>query len=112
MTRTQKPWGYFEQFTNNLESTVKLLYIKEGASLSLQTHKERDELWYIIEGEGVAILEEELHELFPGDSFYVPKGKKHRYTAKTDTRILEISTGYFDETDIERFEDKYGRVKK
>ena len=48
--------------------------------------------------------------LQPGETITIPKGAIHRLAgAGTDTIILEISTGSFDENDIVRLEDDYAR---
>jgi mannose-1-phosphate guanylyltransferase/mannose-6-phosphate isomerase len=42
---------------------------------------------------------------------FIPVGAKHRLIGEDKSyRVLEISFGFFDEDDIIRFEDKYGRV--
>ena len=46
----KRPWGGFIKFIDNKPCTVKILYIKEGESLSLQYHKLREEFWYLISG--------------------------------------------------------------
>jgi mannose-1-phosphate guanylyltransferase/mannose-6-phosphate isomerase len=47
----------------------------------------------------------------PGDEFNIAELESHRVEAKDDTvQILEISYGNFEEEDIIRLEDAYGRV--
>jgi alkylation response protein AidB-like acyl-CoA dehydrogenase len=46
-----------------------------------------------------------------GDEFFVARGTKHRIMAGSEPLlVLEIAVGEFDEEDITRFDDKYGRV--
>jgi len=48
-----------------------------------------------------------------GQSIDIPRGAVHRVlnAGKTDLVIVEVQTGdYFDESDIERLEDDYGRL--
>jgi mannose-6-phosphate isomerase len=49
-----------------------------------------------------------------GDEFLVPAATTHRVSVDSSetspAEFLEIATGEFDENDIERFEDKYGRA--
>ena len=40
--REQRPWGEFVEFTRNTPSTVKLINVNAGESLSLQSHENRD----------------------------------------------------------------------
>lgn len=44
----ERPWGGFIKFTENKPCTVKILQIKKDESLSLQSHKSREEFWYLI----------------------------------------------------------------
>ncbi|MBR9702794.1 cupin domain-containing protein [Candidatus Woesearchaeota archaeon] len=105
----ERPWGSFEQFTHNEESTVKILTIKAGGLLSYQVHKLRIELWRIIEGEGHIILNDKRIDVKPGDEFLIKPGDKHRIGSESGLKFLEISFGHFDEADEVRLEDAYGR---
>jgi mannose-6-phosphate isomerase-like protein (cupin superfamily) len=113
MTKTYKeerPWGNFEQFTHNEISTVKILTIKSGEQPSVQLHHKRDELWRIIKGHGKVLLGNIWKKVKEGDEIFIPKETIHTGTGTNDEiKILEISFGDFDENDIERLEDKYGR---
>lgn len=107
----KRPWGKFERFTQNEVSTVKILTVKPGEQLSVQYHKKREEFWRVVSGECEVILGEETHKAKKGDEFFVPKETKHSIkTTDSKTEILEISFGEFDENDIVRVEDKYGRA--
>lgn len=106
----KRPWGEFEQFSLNEKSTVKILTIKPKQELSLQSHKKRDELWKIIEGNAIVTIGKKEHNAKEGDYFLIKKNKTHQLKAKNKkTRILEISFGVFDENDETRILDKYGR---
>jgi len=108
-----RPWGFFTQFTHNKKSTVKILHIKKNSMLSLQFHKKREEFWYVLEGQGYVIIEDKKIKAIPGKTFTVNKKSKHRIiTEDFELKILEISTGNFDENDIVRLEDKYNRIDK
>ncbi len=109
--RTKKPWGSFATYAMNKKCTVKVLTVNKNQSLSLQSHRNRDELWIAlddglkVEVNGRIILPEK------GEGTTIPRGSKHRLsTARERARMLEISFGEFDEDDIIRYEDRYGRV--
>ena len=107
---TKKPWGNFRQFTLNQPSTVKILTINVGETLSLQTHTTREEYWYIIQGHPTITKGEELITASPHDEIFIEQGQQHRMAAPQDNvLILEIAYGHFDEEDIVRLEDKYDR---
>ncbi len=106
-----RPWGAFTRFTLNRPSTVKMITVNEGEAFSLQTHAHRDEFWYIVSGEGMVHLGGSDSPAKPGDSFYCPRGTEHRVTGGTGgVSFVEIAFGDFDENDITRLEDNYGRV--
>lgn len=108
---TNRPWGSFVSFTKNENSTVKLLYVNNGESLSLQYHKNRDEFWRVISGNPEITIGDEVFSAKEGDEFNVSRELKHRISAPlNDVVILEIATGDFDEEDIVRIDDKYNRV--
>lgn len=107
-----KPWGSFSQFTLNEVSTVKILTIKAGTRLSLQSHKHREELWVILDA-GVSVqIDDRVITPKQDEEVFIPGGAKHRLigAAEKTCRVLEVSFGEFDENDIERFEDDFGRV--
>ena len=109
--REERPWGEFVKFTENSPSTVKIITVKSGQAFSLQYHKSRDEFWHIISGTGTATIDKDRIEIVAGKDFFIPKGTSHRIEASDkDVVFLEISYGTFDENDIVRTEDNYGRV--
>ena len=110
--RREKPWGGFEQYTHNLPSTVKIITVVPGGSLSRQYHHRRDELWVVLDPGARIELDGEVLSPGPGEKLYVPRGTVHRLSAggEEPVRVLEVSFGEFDEDDIVRLEDVYGRV--
>ena len=114
----ERPWGDFVRFTENEPSTVKIITIKKGQELSLQYHERRSEFWRVLSG----VAEITIGEASPltakaGDDFYIPVKTKHRIAAPetlghdAGVQILEIAFGDFDEDDIVRLADRYGRVE-
>ena len=112
-THVEKPWGHFDQYALNTKCTVKILTCDPGKKLSLQRHTRRDELWVALDDGAFVELNGET--VFPskGQEIWLPCGSAHRLgcsdSAQGPARILEISLGEFDEGDIERIEDDYGR---
>lgn len=109
--KVSRPWGSFERFTHNEPSTVKLLYVKKGESLSLQYHNHRDEFWKIIVGNPDITIGENVYHAHAGEEYNAPVKTNHRVSAPIDDVVfLEIAFGDFDEEDIVHIEDKYNRV--
>lgn len=107
----ERPWGNFRQFTHNSLSTVKIHRMKPGGQTSWQSHSKRSEFWYFISGSGVVKIEDKEYNVIAGDELGAGVGVKHRWQAGPDGLVLlEVATGDFDEEDIIRYEDKYGRA--
>ena len=105
-----RPWGNFERFTLNEPCTVKVISVNPNQELSLQQHEHRDEEWRILSGSGTVTVSDVASSVNPGDEFRILRGQKHRVSAGTQgLQFLEIAFGPFDEADIKRLEDKYGR---
>lgn len=105
-----RPWGGFDRFTLNETSTVKIITVAAGQRLSLQRHRHRDELWVALDPGLVFEIDGVRTEPEAGDRVLIRAGQTHRLaSAGPRGRILEIAFGHFDEDDIERLEDAYGR---
>ncbi|MEU6999239.1 phosphomannose isomerase type II C-terminal cupin domain [Nonomuraea sp. NPDC046570] len=109
--RDERPWGGFERYTLNESSTVKIIDVAPGQRLSLQRHEHRDEMWVALDPGCVFEVDGERIEPAVGDRVLIRAGQAHRLSSSGPaTRILEIAFGFFDEEDIERLEDSYGRA--
>jgi mannose-6-phosphate isomerase-like protein (cupin superfamily) len=106
--KEKRPWGNFLTFCKNEKCTVKILNINKNEKLSLQKHKKRKEVWYVLEP--VKIQKgDKIFKAKKGDKITIPKNVKHRIIADKPGKVLEISFGKFDEKDEIRLEDEYGR---
>ncbi|MBA2442553.1 MAG: phosphomannose isomerase type II C-terminal cupin domain [Rubrobacter sp.] len=110
--KVDKPWGRFDQYTHNLPCTVKIITVAPGGTLSRQYHLQRDELWVILDAGSQVELGDETFHPDSGDELFIPRETVHRLSTigESPVRVLEISFGEFDEEDIVRLEDVYGRT--
>ena len=107
----ERPWGRFREFTLNEPVTVKILTVDLGQEFSLQDHHKRIEFWHVLSGSPRITIGEKVLDAKVGDEFWIPKDTHHRIEApENDVDVLEISHGTFDESDVVRLEDKYGRI--
>jgi mannose-6-phosphate isomerase len=94
--RVEKPWGWELIWAHADAYVGKVLFVREGESLSLQFHREKDESWYVQSGRarlelgdpGQEALDEEI--VTGGACFHFRPGTVHRITALEDTTILEV----------------------
>ena len=106
----KRPWGKFITYAFNEQCTVKILEVKPKQQLSLQSHKNRKEMWVALDDGCFVQLNKKVFALAKGKSLIIGKKQKHRLVSKgKGFRVLEVSFGKFDEKDEIRFEDVYGR---
>jgi mannose-6-phosphate isomerase len=111
--RVDKPWGYEIVFAETESYCGKLLFVRKGEELSLQFHREKDEVIYVHEGRieleaGEPGRATDVEVVGPGRAFHFRPGTVHRCCALEDTTLLEASTPHLD--DVVRLEDRYGRA--
>lgn len=111
MEKVDKPWGYFMELYQYDNKKVKILYLDIKSSLSYQSHKHRDEVWFIMNGKGLLTLNGLERKVYEEDVIRINAGDKHRISTDLSTlRILELQIGhYLEEDDIIRYDDQYGR---
>ena len=115
-----RPWGSYEILIEFpviepgfSDVCVKKMTVLPGKRLSYQSHKQRNEHWFFVQGEGKVILNGKDLQVKVGSFVDIKIGDKHRVVNtgdKVDLIFIESQTGHYDENDIERFEDDYGRV--
>ncbi len=106
-----KPWGNYRLYVQNKRCTVKVLTVNPHQMLSKQSHENRDEVWTILDVGLRVELEDQILDTEPGQLIFIPRGTKHRLISNGITgRVLEVSFGWFEEEDVERYDDIYGRT--
>ncbi|WPX96352.1 Putative mannose-1-phosphate guanylyltransferase/mannose-6-phosphate Isomerase C-terminal domain protein [Candidatus Bandiella woodruffii] len=108
-----RPWGYYENLTENVGYKIKKITVNPMSKLSLQSHQYRAEQWTVINGIAQVTIDDKTFELTSGQSTYIPIGAKHRLgnMQEIPLEIIEIQLGnHLKESDITRFDDIYGRA--
>ncbi len=110
--KVYRPWGYYESIDAGDGFQVKHIMVKPGGRLSLQRHAHRSEHWTVVSGTARITVGDDVRDLGPNQSTYVPLGAVHRLENLGDkpVRLIEIQCGgYLGEDDIERLDDIYRR---
>lgn len=100
-----RPWGWVRVLVNTSTFKLQQMLIKPGKSSSYQSHKKRDEHWFIVQGEASVTIDDTEMTLSTNQHVDVPAGVKHRIgnTSSEDLLMIEIHTGeYFGEDDTQR----------
>jgi len=112
--KVARPWGWYDSIDTGDRFRVKRIFVKPGASLSLQMHHHRAEHWIVVRGTAEVTRENEVFTVSENQSTYIPLGQKHRLRnpGKIGLELIEVQSGsYLEEDDIVRYEDTYGRAK-
>lgn len=101
----EKSWGSYRVMDIEESSLTVKVTLLPGHEMNYHSHSRRDEIWTVIEGEGVAILDGKAREVDAGDTIMIPRGLKHTIKAKTLLKVMEVQVGNdIDVEDKEKFE--------
>ena len=78
---------WFNQTLVQINDSVLRLGVLEG-EFHFHKHDDEDELFYVVEGNLLLDVDDETHELGPGQGFVVPKGVVHRTRAPSRVVVL------------------------
>ena len=104
-----RQWGSYKVLNymnhgDGKKSLTKHLEILPGKSLSYQLHKNRDEIWTVVDGTGDIVLDGHVRNVRRGDVAYIDRLMKHSVRAATHLHLIEVQIGEeVSEDDIERF---------
>lgn len=107
----KRPWGGYQILEKLPQYWLKKLFINKGEQLSLQSHKNRYEVWIVLQGKVRVQKGDVFSILQKGGYERIDKKEKHRIYGLTNACVLEVAFGQPREKDIIRYEDKYDRVK-
>lgn len=108
--KVSKPWGWEFWFAHSRHYLGKIIFIKKGHRLSLQSHRHKHETVYADQGAWLLWIGKHRRRMKAGDMAVIRPGTIHRFCAPYgDVRLLEVSTPHA--TDVIRYEDDYGRVR-
>lgn len=97
-----KPWGTETVIAEWGDHLGKVLRYKAGHQGALQYHEHKDEAFHLFSGaaevgydRGDGVIE--LVAMKPGQTFHIPPGAPHKFTAITDCVVFEIGNRVFDD---------------
>ena len=89
----EKSWGSFRVLEVEEESLTIKVTLNAGNSMNYHSHKNRDEVWVIIAGEGKTIVDGMEQEVHVGDIIAMQAGCRHTIIAKTELKLIEVQLG-------------------
>lgn len=106
----ERHWGTYRvlddsHYADGLHSLTKSITMKSGKNISYQIHHHRSEVWTIVEGEGIFVLDGKEQKVTAGDTVIIPVGHWHAIKAVSQLTFIEVQSGNpLVEEDIERKE--------
>ncbi|MED3793800.1 sugar phosphate nucleotidyltransferase [Niallia alba] len=94
----ERRWGWYRvleyvKYEEGNEILTKRIGITAGKNLSYHVHYKRSEVWTIVKGEGIFVLNDNLQHVRSGEVLHIPLSSKHALKAITDMEIIEVQTG-------------------
>lgn len=89
----EKSWGSFNVIdVEDGSMTIKVI-LNPGHKMNYHSHDRRDEVWTVIAGEGIAVVDGVETKVRPGDVIEMKAGSKHMVTATTELKMIEVQVG-------------------
>ncbi|MDN3378471.1 MULTISPECIES: mannose-1-phosphate guanylyltransferase/mannose-6-phosphate isomerase [unclassified Pseudoalteromonas] len=107
-----RPWGSYRVLVEGSGFKVKKITVNSGGRLSTQRHQHRAEHWVVVSGFADVSIDDKASVLKADQSCYIAAGQIHSLanSQAEPLIVIEVQTGsILDESDIERFDDQYGR---
>jgi len=89
----EKSWGSFTVLDVQKDSLTIKIVLLPGHSLHYHSHELRDEVWTVMSGTGVAVLDGVERRIGPGDVVAMPAGCRHTVFAESELKIIEVQLG-------------------
>ncbi|MFI3176614.1 MAG: sugar phosphate nucleotidyltransferase [Eubacteriales bacterium] len=105
----QRRWGEYKvldyvTYEDGMKSLTKHLQMNPEERISYQSHGMREEVWTIVDGTGILVLNDVEEVVSRGKVIQIPKGMKHALKAVTHLHFIEVQIGEdLVEEDIERY---------
>ena len=90
---SEKSWGSYQVITVDEGSMTVKVTLNPGHGMHYHSHKLRDEVWTVVEGEGRALIDDTVYEVRPGDVLQMKAGQKHKIDAITELKLIEVQIG-------------------
>jgi mannose-1-phosphate guanylyltransferase len=109
-------WGSYEvlnfQIRGRKHCKIKRIFVNPHCHISYQKHFHRQEVWTVINGEGLFVQDGEVRFVKQGSNMDIPIGSLHSVKAlDRGLEFMEIQFGSeCEESDIERISDDWSEI--
>lgn len=89
----EKSWGSFRVLDVEEDSLTIIVTLNPGNKMNYHSHSRRDEIWNVISGEGIALVDGKELRVTAGDVVRMPAECRHTVKAVTELKIIEVQLG-------------------
>ena len=89
----EKSWGSYRVLNVEDKSMTILVTLNPGHSMNYHSHKLRDEVWVVVEGNGTAVVDGMSQKVKAGDVITMQAGCRHTVMAEDTLKIVEVQLG-------------------
>lgn len=89
----EKSWGSYRVLDVEKGSMTIKVTLHGGSSMNYHSHRNRDEVWTVIEGTGRTIVDGMEQKVKTGDVITMSAGCRHTVIAETKLKLIEVQIG-------------------
>ena len=89
----EKSWGSFRVLDVENESMTIKVTLNSGCRMNYHSHRNRDEVWTVVSGEGRTIVDGMEQKVTVGDVIAMEAGCRHTVIADTKLKLIEVQLG-------------------
>ncbi len=89
----EKSWGSFRVLDVEAESLTIKVTLNAGHRMNYHSHKNRNEVWVVISGNGRTIVDGMEQQVHAGDVVTMQAGCRHTVIADSELQLIEIQLG-------------------
>ena len=89
----EKSWGSYKVMDVESSSMTIKVTLNQGHSMNYHSHKNRDEVWIVLSGNGETVIDGHTQKVKAGDVITMSAGCKHTVIAETELKLVEVQLG-------------------
>lgn len=89
----EKSWGSFRVMDVEEKSMTIKVTLNAGYSMNYHSHRNRDEVWVVISGEGKTVVDGMEQHVNTGDVITMSAGCRHTIFAESELKLIEVQLG-------------------
>ncbi|WP_309380986.1 cupin domain-containing protein [Cerasicoccus frondis] len=73
---------------DEIQMTAYRVTIEPGSTTAISHHRKAEEIYYVLAGQGIALLDGVEHRLHAGDFLRLPPGVKHGFVTQEEALVM------------------------